>query len=160
MFMCKSYTIIRVSQKIECRICCNGCILTLPPAYDSPSPPLEERAGERRPSRRKAPAFGCHCVCTPLPAPTAVELRQKGSAAWLLPLPAERGEGSVLAPGVHRQENSLGPPLPSPLLPWGSRGRSRRLLRGKFPNSTAVLPGYERGSGDGQEGERLARANR
>src|ERR1035437_6197988 len=52
----------------------------------------------------------------------------KGSVAWLLPPPAERGEGwrggSVLARGVHRQENSLGPPLPSPLLPWGKRGRS------------------------------------
>ena len=80
----------------------------------------------------------------PLPSPTAVELSQKGSAAWLLPLPAERGEGwgeeSVLTRGVRRQENSLGPPLPSPLLPWGRRGRSRRLLRGNFLNSTAVFP--------------------
>jgi hypothetical protein len=73
---------------------------------------------------------------------TAVELRQKGSAAWLLPLPAERGEGrgegSVLAPGVPRQENSLGPPLPSPLLPRGRRGRNRRVSRGNFLNSTGV----------------------
>jgi hypothetical protein len=77
----------------------------------------------------------------PVRSPTAVELRQKGSPAWLLPLPAERGEGwgegSVFAPGVYREENSLGPPLPSPLLPWGRRGRSRRVLRGNFLNSTA-----------------------
>jgi hypothetical protein len=51
----------------------------------------------------------------PAPRPIAVELRQKGSAAWLLP-------------------------LPSPLLPWGRRGRSRRVLGGNFLNSTAVAP--------------------
>ena len=59
-----------------------------------------------------------------------------------------RGGGSVLAPGVQRQKNSLGPPLPSPLLPRGRRGRSRRASRGNFLNSTAVHPGpLPRGEG-------------
>ena len=81
----------------------------------------------------------------PLPDPTALELRQKWSVAWLPPLPAERGdgwgEGSILATGIQRRKDSLGPPLPSPLLPRGRRGRSRRVSRGNFLNSTAVLPG-------------------
>src|ERR1035441_10523685 len=78
----------------------------------------------------------------PVRSPTAVELRQKGSPAWLLPLPAERGEGwgegSVFAPGVRRQESSLGPPLPSPLLPRGRRGRSYCVSQAIFLNSTAL----------------------
>src|ERR1035441_5252365 len=43
-----------------------GRIFTLPPADFSPSPPLEERAGERRPSFGKTPTFGCRFVCAPL----------------------------------------------------------------------------------------------
>jgi hypothetical protein len=40
------------------------------PTAPSPSPPLEERAGERRPSRQEvATALVCHRVCAPLPAP-------------------------------------------------------------------------------------------
>ena len=48
------------------------------------------------------------------------------------------GEGSVSALGVQRQQNGLAPPLPSPLLSRGRRGRSRRVLCGNSLNSTAV----------------------
>ncbi len=81
--------------------------------------------------------------------------------AWLLPLPFRRGEGwgegSVLAPGVQRQKNSLGPPLPSPLLPRGRRGRNRRASRGNFLNSTAVHPALREREGEGESGARLHR---
>src|ERR1039458_6392587 len=81
----------------------------------------------------------------------------KGSVAWLLPLPAERGEGwregSVLAPGVHplvstqvpslptrnewgesrRQGNQQNaPPLPSPLLLPASGGEGEMLRNRAF----------------------------
>ena len=58
----------------------NGRNLTVPPAGDSPSPPLEERVGERRPSRRP-PAAVCQRICAPLPD--------------ALPAPRWRGEGET-----------------------------------------------------------------
>ena len=66
-----------------------------------------------------------------------------GSAAsLLLPRPVGRGEGwgegSALARGIQRQKNSLGPPLPSPLLPRGRRGRSRRISSSPTPENASV----------------------
>ena len=73
--------------------------------------------------------------------PLAPEPRLARELPRIPPLPFRRGEGwgegSVLAPVGLRQKNSLGPPLPSPLLPRGRRGRSRRVLRGNILNSTA-----------------------
>jgi hypothetical protein len=51
------------------------------------SPPLEERVGERRPSRREAAtALACHRVCAPLPNP--------------LPALRWQGEGEIPGGGV------------------------------------------------------------
>src|ERR1035437_2252128 len=104
-------------------------------ASSSPSPPLEERDGERRPIlddvvRGDIPAGCCTNIFGVLAEDDdilSLTLSSKGgegngAAASERRDPCKvqasgaRGEGSVLAPEVQRQENSLGPPLPSPLL--------------------------------------------
>jgi hypothetical protein len=64
-------------------------------------------------------------------------------------------EGSVLALWVQRQGNSLGPPLPAPLLPRGRRGS--RVSRGNFLNSTPVHPGPLPSRCDGATARRVGR---
>ena len=57
------------------------------------------------------------------------------------PLPKGRGlgRGVRIGPWGSAAEEFIGPPLPNPLLPRGRRGRSCRVSRGNFLNSTAVV---------------------
>jgi hypothetical protein len=76
---------------------------------------------------------------------TAVELRQKGSVAWLPPLPFRRGEGLGrgvrIGPWGSAAEEFIGTSSPQPSPPSGEEREKPPRLAGEFLNSTAVCGG-------------------